>query len=184
MPKDIRIVCSAQLTREDWLHLSWPQERKDGMKVPEYGPFNVFAISGKRIVGYWMFHVNGWQNNKLKQEVVNIGSTMTYVARRYRREGLARRMWDHGVAFWRPTRIHATAATPAGWWFLRDAVLRYHRRGIAVNVHASVDDVSGFSHRNIYQEVINDAFPPRPQTARRRRVTEAGDQPTPTKTAH
>ena len=118
MPK-LRIVFLHKLSKKDVLTLRCP----DGDVENWYG---VAAVEGARVVGYWRF---GKPRRDTSGKLC-ITSEFTRVIRRLRRTHLAQRLWDAGVAYWKPQLIYANAGSRAGLKFLQSAVIRYGVRGI------------------------------------------------------
>lgn len=158
MTARVHVVPATSLTPHELLTLI-PAWARDGTRpVPARSPYSVVAIRGRRVVGYWMFTAHRISGR------VHINSSYTYVMPALRRTGLAQRLWDVGIAAWKPETINVTVGSYAGYQFLRRAVARYARRGVWINV----DDGTRTFGPNIYEQIARDVLQP-PRRPRRRK---------------
>lgn len=104
-PIDIKYVHAGDLTTKQALALIW-NEGCDGARYQE------IAIVGDQVVGSWQYDLE-WYRGK-----VTIDSLHTGVATRFQRRGIAKALWMHGVARWKPTHIKALIGTDEGRGFL------------------------------------------------------------------
>jgi predicted GNAT family acetyltransferase len=104
-PIDVRYAHAGDLTTKQVLALTWA-EGCDGNRFQE------IAIVGEQVIGSWQYEVE-WHRGK-----VTIDSSHTGVATRFQRRGIAKALWMHGVARWKPTQIKAMIGTDDGRGFL------------------------------------------------------------------
>jgi len=128
----LKIRRLAELPRDEYLRIV----RK--VTVWRVDPFNdaIVAIGADRLIGAWYFDVHR------ERAGVVIESLYTYVVRAARRAGVARRMWDYGIATWHPVRVDAVVGSAAGLRFLAHMTARNMRRGVEFNI----DDDSVYRH--------------------------------------
>ncbi len=128
--KSIRIVHAGDLSTREAFALTW-LVGETGHRLQE------IAICDGRVVGSWIYAVES------KGRDWWIESSYTEVARRFRRRGLAVRLWHHGIARWRPlTRIESIIGSREGMGFLArmSAELAYSNPGLFLEVKVEPSD--------------------------------------------
>lgn len=132
---DLRIVHAGDLTTAQAFALQWQVGAL-------HNRLQEIAICGGRVVGSWEYEVHAKGRNWW------IDSSHTEVAKRFQRRGLAIRLWRHGIARWKPTRIAATVGTHEGLCFLARmrAELAYAQPSISLDVKVAPDNYEAW-HR-------------------------------------
>jgi GNAT superfamily N-acetyltransferase len=105
MTTSVTLRHAGDLTTEQAHALVW--------NVGEIGDrYQEIAIVGDKVIGSWTYMLE-WHRGR-----VRINSGRTDVTPKYRRKGVARRLWFAGIDRWKPTRIEATISTDDGRDFL------------------------------------------------------------------
>lgn len=133
---EIRIVHAGDLSTRDAFKLTWLVGDRS-LRLQE------IAICDGRVVGSWQYGVEAKGRNWW------IDSAYTEVAKRFQRRGLAVRLWHHGIARWRPSRIKASIGTPAGMMFLARMIaeLEYSNPSLFLEVKVPPDDHESWTYQ-------------------------------------
>lgn len=92
----------------DPLSLIWPPD--DDLYKGDR--FMELAIRGNRVIGWWTYSVGRKRGRTI------IDSVSTNIQQRFRRKGIARKLWLSGISYWAPDRITSTIGSWQGCSFL------------------------------------------------------------------
>lgn len=161
MSERIKIARLGALTRDESIRLR-RQITKLRSAAQRYGDDKEVTIAyvDGRVLGYWVVGVPYTYNSKIAMH-----SCYTHVQNGFRRRGVARKLWDYGISFWKPDVVHASVGSFAGWKFLKSSVLKYARVGVLIDI------IEAGEYPDIYKEIVKDSVSSR---ARRPDVTSEG----------
>lgn len=87
---------------------------KDLDRKYEYSKF-VIAEDNNKYVGVWFFNYH--------DDIIH--SILTYISKKYRKMGLAKKLWSIGIKNYKPSRIEVTSISDRGLTLVNSLMIKY-----------------------------------------------------------